>query len=223
MDKTISRDSAYPHPRGSLTRAQIAGGALAAPLFVVVAVFEIFTRQGFDLRRHDLSLLSNGDLGWIQITNFIVTGLLLIGAASGMRNLIRSGRASSWGPPLVALFGLGWLGAGAFVADPMNGFPPGTPLGLPAHPSWHSWMHLISGSVAFIALIAACFVFARRFASLRERWWAVYSVFTGIVVLTAFAGISTGSQQLSVGFFIAGVLALLWVSALSVRLIVESR
>jgi Protein of unknown function (DUF998) len=57
----------------SVTRALLAGGG-AGPLFILVGLLQAFTRDGFDLRRHPLSLLSNGDLGWIQIANFIVTG-----------------------------------------------------------------------------------------------------------------------------------------------------
>jgi hypothetical protein len=56
-------------------------------------------------------------------------------------------------------------------------------------------MHLLIGSVGFLALIVACFVFARRFASLDQRAWMAYSVVTGIVVVAAIAGISSGSQQ----------------------------
>lgn len=225
MQKVISAESASDDSSATGIRALLISGALAGPLFAVVAVIEMLTRPGFDLRRHDLSLLSNGDLGWIQIANFVVTGLLLIAAALGIKRDLGDGPGRTWGPVLLGIFGLGYVGAGLFVADPMNGFPPGTPNTLPSSVSWHSWMHLISGSLGFVALIAACFVFARRFASLGERGWTGYSVITGIVVLAAVVGISAGSQQalLIIAFFIAGVLGLMWVSALCVRLIGDFR
>jgi hypothetical protein len=110
-----------------------------------------------------------------------------------------------------------------FVADPMNGFPPGTPNGFPSNPSWHSWMHLVSGSVGFLAFIAACVVFARRFASVGRRGWMAYSTGTGILVLAAMVGISSGPQQPAIiAFFLAGILSLAWISALSFRLISET-
>lgn len=56
------------------TRALLACGVVAGPLFIVVALIQAFTRSGFDPVRHPLSLLSLGDLGWIQITNFVVGG-----------------------------------------------------------------------------------------------------------------------------------------------------
>jgi hypothetical protein len=40
------------------TRALLASGVVAGPLFVAVALLQALTRDGFDLRRHPLSLLS---------------------------------------------------------------------------------------------------------------------------------------------------------------------
>ena len=225
MQRTISDERTSDDSSARVTRILLACGAAAAPLFAVVAVIEMFTRKGFDLRRHDLSLLSNGDLGWIQIANFVVAGFLVVAGAVGIKRAIRSGRATTWGPLLLGIYGLGWIGAGAFVADPMNGFPPGTPNGFPVSASWHSWMHLASGSVGFLALIAACVVFARRFAGLGQRGWMAYSIVTAILILAAVVGISSGSQQpaIIIAFFIAGILSLAWISALSLHLIAQPR
>jgi hypothetical protein len=60
------------------TRALLACGVLAGPVFVVTAGIQVLTRGGFDLGHHPISLLSLGDLGWIQIANFIVAGAGLI-------------------------------------------------------------------------------------------------------------------------------------------------
>jgi Protein of unknown function (DUF998) len=208
---------------GSTAKLLLYCGVAAGPVFTVVAIIEMLTRSGFDLRRHDLSLLSNGSLGWIQITNFVLAGLLTIATAVGMRRVLRSGRGRTWAPILIGIYGLGYVGAGVFVADPMNAFPPGTPDGLPTSASWHSWMHLISGSIGFIALIAACFVFARRFSGAGQRGWTAYSVATGIVVLAAVIGISSGSQSAAtiIGFFVAATIGWAWLSALSAKLASE--
>ena len=48
-----------------------------------MSLAQALTRDGFDLSRHAWSLLANGDLGWIQIANFIVTGLMIVAAAVG--------------------------------------------------------------------------------------------------------------------------------------------
>jgi Protein of unknown function (DUF998) len=99
----MTRDLTTPRARAGTptTRALLAGGAVAGPLFIIVGLLQAVTREGFDLRRHPLSLLSNGDLGWIQIANFVVTGLLFAAAAVGMRRVMHPGRGGTWGPLLV--------------------------------------------------------------------------------------------------------------------------
>ena len=85
------------------------------------------TREGFDVRIHAVSLLSNGSLGWVQITNFLVSGVLVVAGAIGARRVLREGRGATWGPILLACYGVGLIGAGIFVADPGRGFHPGRP------------------------------------------------------------------------------------------------
>jgi hypothetical membrane protein len=204
------------------TRALLICGAVAGPLYLVVGLVEALNRPGFDVRRHDLSLLANGDLGWIHVTLLIVSGLLVIAGAIGMRRTMDSGRARTWGPLLVGVYGLGLIGAGFFTADPALGFPPGTPADAHAV-SWHGLMHLVTAAIGFLSLIAGCLVFARRFVSAGERAWASFSVATGVVFLLAFAGIAAGSGSGSaiLGFWIGVVLAWSWITAVSVRLAVQ--
>ncbi|HET6728167.1 MAG TPA: DUF998 domain-containing protein, partial [Jiangellaceae bacterium] len=70
--------------RRTETRALLACGVVAGPLFIVVGVLQMLTRDGFDPSRHPLSLLSLGDLGWIQIANFVIAGLLFTASGVGM-------------------------------------------------------------------------------------------------------------------------------------------
>jgi len=198
----------------------LTGGTVAGPVYVVAALAQGLTRPGFDLLHHDVSLLSNGDLGWIQIANFLVTGLLVIAGAAGMRQVRQGNPGGTWGPALIGVFGLGLIGAGVFVADPMNGFPPGTPAGMPATLSWHSGLHLLCAAVGFLSLIAACLVSGRRFFALRQWAWGAYSVATGVIFFAAFAGVATGSAQalIVIGFWIGVVLAFAWISVIAVRL-----
>ena len=103
------------------TRVLLACGMTAGPLFVSVVVAQGLTRKGFDFTRHAASLLSNGNLGWIQITNFVLTGAATIAFAAGMRRVLRTGPGATWGPRLVRVFGLGVLAAAFFRADPPTG------------------------------------------------------------------------------------------------------
>jgi hypothetical protein len=162
METVTSTNNASSETVTKVTRALLACGLVAGPLYVVVGLVQMLIRDGFDIRRHALSLLSNGELGWIQISNFLLTGLLVIAAAAGMRRVLRGSRGGRWGPLLIGVYGLGLIGAGLFRADPALGFPPGLPADAYGTVSWHGMAHFVSGGIGFLALIAACFVFARN-------------------------------------------------------------
>jgi hypothetical protein len=213
---TSSTTPADTHPAARI-RTLLTCGSAAGPLYIATVALQALTREGFDIRRHAASLLSNGDLGWIQIANFVVAGLLTIAGAGG---LLRSGHGGTWGPRLIAVYGASLIAAGAFVADPALGFPAGTPDGPPATVSWHGIAHFAAGGVGFLCLIAACLVLARRFGTDGHRRWAAFSALTGVVYLVAFAGIASGQQRpgLNVAFTVAVVLGWVWLSALCARL-----
>jgi hypothetical membrane protein len=221
MRRTIATPAAGP-PSGTSsttrqTRALLACGVVAGPLFVAVALVQAFTRDGFDLGRHPLSLLSLGALGWIQIANFVAAGLLSVAFAVGMRRVLHPGRGSRWGPLLIGLYGVGLIGGGVFLADPGAGFPPGAPAGAPEQLSWHGILHDVAHLLAFLSLTAACFVLARRFAALGRRGWAGYCVATGVALLGLMAW--PDRDTIIVQLALAIVLGWAWVSVLATRLL----
>ena len=205
--------SAPNHDRPSTGRLLILAAA-AGPIYVGVGVVEALTRRGFSLAHHDLSLLSNGALGWVHSTLLGITGLLVITGAVGIG---RAAPGSAWGRRLLTVYGAGLCGAGMFRADPMNGFPPGTAAGRPAHVSWHGNLHFLTGAVAFIALIAACVIFSRLFGRSGQPRRAQWSLFTGLAFTAAFVGIATGSSSAAVviAFEIAVVLSFAWLTWLA--------
>ncbi len=185
-----SLDQDLPRPvitdRAGASRWLVRGGVAAGPLFVVASVAHAAVRDGAAFSDHPPSALSNGDLGWVQITTFVAAGLLLAGAALTLRGRL-CGAGSIWGPRLIGAFGVGLIGGGVFRMDPAFGFPAGTPAGKPAEVSWHGAAHGLVFALAFFALMAGCFVFARRYRALhraRLRW---LSLATGpaALVLTA--------------------------------------
>lgn len=185
--------SATPGPTAT-TRALLACGVAAGPLYVVVGAAQALTREGFDMQRHALSLLSNGELGWIQVANFVVSGVLVLAGAVGVRRALHPGRGGTWGPILLGLWGVGLIGSGVFVADPGAGFPPGV-IVEEREMSRSGMLHFVFGGVAFYALIAACLVFARRYHELGERVWAAYSLVSGFGFLIVFGGIASGASS----------------------------
>src|SRR5687768_6321176 len=86
-------------------------GVLAGPLYVFIALLQMVIRDGFNPLRHSWSLLSNGDLGWIQIANFIITGLFTVAAAIGMHKVL-NGRGSATATYLLCLYGISLVAAG---------------------------------------------------------------------------------------------------------------
>jgi hypothetical protein len=220
MSAAIAMDGGRPDCTRAdrITRSLLGYGVLAGPVYVITALVQGLTRPGFDLLHDDVSLLSNGSLGWIQIANFIVTGAFVIAAAVGMARALRG--VSVWGPRLLGVFGAGLIAAGIFVADPMNGFPAGTPAGRPETLSVHGVLHIVAAMIGFLCLVAACFVQARRFARERRTGWMAYSVITGVAFLLAFAGVASGSSSAVVilGFWAGVIVAFGWIAASSIDL-----
>ena len=205
------------------TKLLLMGGVIAGPIYISVGIAQILTRAGFDITRHPLSFMSLGDLGWIQIANFIVTGLLVIAGAIGLRRLAQADKRLRRGAFLLGIFGLGVLGGGVFVTDPALGFPPGTPDTYPETMSWHGLLHFIFGQIGFLALIAASFVYGRYFAKNGLRGWATFSALTGGIFLFAIiAGVSTSVGNNSawrlLALYVAVALAWIWLTALSYRM-----
>jgi hypothetical protein len=164
-----------------MTAVMLACGAVAGPMFLVAVAIQELTRTGVDPGLHPLSLLSLGDLGWVQITNFVVTGVLNLTFAGGLCRARGPAQAGTVGPLLIAGYGVGLIVAGVFVRDPGSGFPPG--VAEPAAPSWHDALHGLGAILAFGSLIGACGVFARRFASRDQPGWVGYCAGTGVLLL----------------------------------------
>ncbi len=215
-----SRRAAACEPGVRVTRSLLGYGVVAGPFYVALVLGQALLRPGFDLVHDDASLLSNGPFGWVQVANFVLTGLMVIACAAGIRRALRPGMGSLWAPVLLAVFGLGLVGAGVFVADPMGGFPPGTPAGRPESISVHGLLHIASAGIGFLGFAAACVVVGQRFARDRRARWAWFSRVTAVVFLAGFAGVASGSGTATVviGFWIALLVAWAWLGGMAVTL-----
>jgi hypothetical protein len=219
MKTAAGTPSASSETTTRLTRALLACGVAAGPVFIVVVLLQARIRDGFDLTRHAASLLSNGHLGWIQITSFAVTGLLTIACAVGTRRVLGRRPGGTWGPRLVGVFGAGLISAGAFRADAADGFPPGTPPGQ-GQVSWHGVLHMLSFGVGFLCLIAACFVVARGLVALGRSRAASFSRISGLVILAGVAAsFGTAGSSTALAFLSIAVLAAwAWLAIVAERL-----
>jgi hypothetical membrane protein len=196
-------------------------GAIAGPLYAVVSLLQALTRAGFDLTRNQLSQLSTGDLGWIQMANFMICGLLFILGAIGMSRAITSGPGRTWGPRLLGVFGACLIIAGLFKPDPGFGFPPGTAAGPPTVFTGSAGAHLAAASVAFLCLIAFCVVFSRRFARNGRPAMAGASVVVGLLLFLATAanGAAPGQPMTTIAFTVVALVGFVWASVTAVSLL----
>lgn len=205
---------------GAVTRSLLGYGPLAGAVYLGSGVTQALARDGFDLTRHDLSLLANGPLGWIQIATLVVTGLMTVAAATGVFRALRNDRGAAAGAGLLAGYGLALVAAGAFVADPMDGFPVGTPAGPPSEMSLSGLLHMAAGGIGFVCLVAAMLLLAGRLSGGSRSRWASYSRVSGLVVLAGFTGVASGStSSLAVlGLWTGVVAGWAWLAAISVHL-----
>ncbi len=193
-------------------------GVLVAPLFYLTVLIQAFTRAGFDITRTPLSLLSLGKAGWIQRANFIVTGLLALVCAVGVRRTLAGTRGGAWGPILSGTFGLGLILAGLFHPDPGYGFPPGAgaPAAMLPVMSRHASIHSAGFGIVIFSTINNCFVFFRAFRVRGQAGMSFYSAATGVFVpaLLIFA-IATNTTGLII---IVGAIAFSWLSVTAASL-----
>lgn len=166
------------------TRALLTCGIIAGPFYLALGILQGLLRDGYDFGRHPLSVLANGPGGWVQTLNFVLTGALVIAAAIGFARALRpQSRAIGW---VLGLYGVGMLAAAVFRADPVDGFPPGTPEGMPTTVSTSGILHFAFGGVAFLALAISCFVASRAFARRGDSGLAGVSLLSGVAVLLGF-------------------------------------
>lgn len=166
------------------TRTLLAAGVIAGPLFVATVAAQLLTREGFDITHQPMSLLSVGDQGWIQITNFVVAGVLACVFSVGLRRSLQDGRGTTWAPRFTALFGVGLIAGGVFPPDPALGYPIGTPDEIPSDFTWHGTLHAFAPPLAFTSLVVVSLIVARRFKKEGRSAWAFFSAVSGLVSLT---------------------------------------
>ncbi|MGP4021387.1 DUF998 domain-containing protein [Saccharopolyspora sp. 5N708] len=179
---------------GRFERVLLACGAIGPVLFVVAFLVEGAFRADYSPLRHPVSSLSIGESGWTQAANFIVSGLLVLGFAVGLRPALRRIGGGRWAPVLIGLVGAGLIGAGFFATDPISGYPPGSPPMAPVRTA-HGELHDLFSTPVFTALPAACCVVGYRLARNGHRRWAVYSIGTAVLFLIGFVLTSVGFAQ----------------------------
>jgi len=196
------------------TRALLACGAVAGPLYVTVTMIQALTREGFDMKHHRFTLLTAGDLGWLHQANMVLVGALTVLLAVGVRQMLGTGRGSVWGPRLLALFGLAYVFGGLLTSDPVVGFPAGTTPEM-VHTTLQGAVQNGSRGVSTLLLIATSGVFAGWFAGEGRLGWAWFygaAIPAVFLVLAAF-GFAIGVNPVAPAFLAT---PWVWVTMLAV-------
>ena len=200
------------------SRTLLTGAVGATPLFLALWGVQAFTRDGFRPTYHPMSLLSLGEWGWVQVVNFVVVGLLIVGGCIGLGRTLGAGRLTRWIGVLVILVGVGLVVAGVFVTDAGAGFPAGAPAGAPVM-SWHGAAHQAGFLLTQLAFVAGGATLAVRLWRSRRRGW------TGACAATVVAALLVAAigdpRTLAIRLVVSATLELGLVSALSLGALLD--
>ncbi|HEV2477491.1 MAG TPA: DUF998 domain-containing protein [Candidatus Dormibacteraeota bacterium] len=180
-------------------------GLLGPPFFVVVFLVLGLIKPGYDALARTVSEGSIGELGWIQIANFLICGAAFVVFAFGLWQGFGDRWSGRVGSALVALAGIGLMGAGVFVGDP--GFQATT---------FHGNMHMLASVVVFVSLLIGAFFFARRFWP--DRQFALYSILSGLAIPAGFIAIAALGRWPGLVQRVMIALVWTWLTILALRL-----
>ena len=114
------------------------------------------------------------------------------------------------------MYGIGLIGAGIFVADPMDGFLRAA--SWPAGLDELAWpLHFMAGGIGFFGLIGATLVLAYRvLPAAGIGSGRLPPLLTGTLLFGAFAAIAWGTRHpaINLGFTAAVVVSWVWLTAL---------
>jgi hypothetical protein len=206
-----------------ITRGLLWCGVAAGPLFLLTALVEGATRADYHPLRHPVSSLALGPHGWMQVTNFLVTGVLYLSYAVGLWRAPPTVVGTRIGTILIGAAAVGLLGAAAFVTDPVSGYPPGTP-NAPGAYTTSGALHDLLSTPMFFGLPAAGFVFGNWFRNSGNRRWAIYSIGSAVMMLVFFGLASAAFNQVPVLVAFGGLLqraavttGFAWLTGLAIR------
>ncbi len=171
----------------AVTRSMLGWGVVAGVFYLVFGLVLALTRPGFDLSRDALSLLLLGGLGWLQLVNLVLAGLMTMVAAIGLARTPGWPRVSA---VLVGVYGACLVLSALFPPDATGSFPPGVAGGVF---TVAGTLHLAFGGLGFVCLGVAALVagswFGRRAAVAgTSPGAALWSRVAGIVMIAAFVG-----------------------------------
>ncbi|HKH59673.1 MAG TPA: DUF998 domain-containing protein [Flavitalea sp.] len=210
-------------------KACLIGGIWGSLSFVILFLAQGAIRPQYNPFRHPVSSLSIGHSGWVQIINFIFTGSLIVAFSVGLNKSSHVLDRSVWIPRLIGLAGVGLIGAGIFVSDPVYGYPSTVPFHVRQY-TIHGHLHDLFSLFFFICLPIACFKSYARFLLMDKKVSALCALIFGLSMCVAFICASIGFKQVKSFVSIAGMfqrlaitLGLGWIVVLGVGVLISAR
>jgi len=171
-------------------------GFIGPILFIAIFLIEGWRRPEYKPIYHMVSSLSIGRSGWIQIINFILCGISILGLAAGLRMINDSGNVSLFGFTMMIILGVSLIGAGIFVTDPVLGYP----ISSDDNVTLTGTLHNVFSLVVFISLPIVIVIMLNSFSDeLSWKGWAVYSIITLVLFIIFFISFMTASVFLEMG------------------------
>jgi hypothetical membrane protein len=211
------------------TKLQLICGQIGCILFIVMFLIQGQLRDDYTPLKFPISSLSIGHWGWIQRTNFLISGSLIFLFAIGFRQATPFLKSSIWTSRLIGAIGLGLVGAGLFSSDPVYGYPMTEPIRI-AQFTITGHLHDFFSIFVFVCLPIACFKMRNRFKEFNNKKWETYTLISVIGMLTAFILAAIGFKQVPVFVDFAGVFqrlsiifGFIWLTSLSVFIIRTSK
>ncbi len=186
------------------TKLLLISGQIGCFLFILMFLIQGSLRGDYSSLKFPVSSLSIGNLGWIQKTNFLISGLLIILFAIGFRRATPFLKNALGTSRLFIAVGLGLVGAGFFSSDPIYGYPIAEPIRT-AQFTVSGHLHDFFSIFVFICLPIACFKMRNRFKEFNNKKWVNYTSISAIGMITAFIFAAIGFKQVPVFVDFAGV------------------
>lgn len=213
---TYSPVTRSPGSRLDLTRAGTGAGLAAGPLFLTTVAINTWASIDFLhgigwrlIGGKDIpwpSSLAAGPYGWVQITNFLLAGLLILLFAAALRRALPARRASS--VAFVALTSAGIaIAASAFPVDP-------TMIATGDPSTWHGWIHGLAFLVALPSVLIA--PVATALAMRGDSRWRPLGKLSVAATLTMITLLALPLDD--AGFYLFLTVVFGWIALISVRL-----
>lgn len=185
-------------------RASFAG-FVAPILFIGLVILQGVRQPDYSHIALPISALAAWPLGWVQVVNFCVTGVLYIVFARGIHHTVMPARRNI-GAHLLILTGLGLIAAGTFSWKMVDGVPTETPA------------HVVGAIVTFVSLSIGLLSLSRRLR--RDPAWsdlANYTLLTALVVFAlfltvAFYAIDEGTPLHPWAGIVQRILVIVWLT-----------